>query len=153
MASINILSELAALIAKAQAAEGGAVGATVDVAPALGHDPLASLPPAADDDGLPEVDLHGLIVALRDLAIAAAATAHLRGDLCGHQWRAVEVAATKLVGAPAPLPAPEELREAVGSGPNITWLRAQWEAARAKGDTALMAWFAAQGQKHGQLFQ
>lgn len=152
MASPDFLAALASLIASEQAKAGTV--ASVDVAPAppaLGHDPLAGLTP--DDDGPPEVDLHGVLVALRDLAIAAAATAHLRSDLCGHQWRAVEAATVKIVGAPAPLPAPEELRDAVGSGPNVTWLRAQWEAARAKGDTALMAWFAAQGQKHGTIFQ
>lgn len=148
--SKEFLTALASLVA-AEQAKAGAV-ATVDVAPApaLGHDPLAGLP---DDDGPPDVDLQPVLTALRDLAIAAAATAHLRNDLCGTQWRALEVATVKLVGAPAPLPQPEELREQVGSGPNVTWLRSQWEAARAKGDTALMAWFAAQGQKHGTIFQ
>lgn len=152
MASPDFLAALASLIASEQAKAGTVASVDVAPAPALGHDPLAGMP-GMPDDGPPDVDLHDLLTALRDLAIAAAATAHLRNDLCGHQWRAVEVAAVKLVGAPAPLPAPEELRDAVGSGPNVTWLRAQWEAARAKGDTALMAWFAAQGQKHGTIFQ
>ncbi len=141
--SDKLISALARLIEEHRAT----AGATVTVeAPALGANPL--------DDDLPDpedIAPAKVLTALRDLAMASAATATGRGDLCGRHWSALAEACAELVGRPS-LPPPEAVIEAIGTGPSATWLRAQWEQARAKGDTALMAWFADQGRRHGMTF-
>lgn len=156
MASQDFLSQLIALTTaerdRAAAASTPAPALTLDVvpAPALGRNPLD------DDDDLPDPHtdaLAAVLAALRALAIAEAATCHVRGGLCGTQWRALENTLIAAVGPSAPLPSSTELRDKVGTGPTIEWIRAQWMAARAVGDTSMSNWFASLAEKHGVVLQ
>ena len=135
-------------------------GAVVAMAPALGHDPLsdneaatwaAKVAEDAADDATEALARVG--AALRRLALASAATANVRGDLCGAQWAELaQVLRDVLGGDPEVTPA-AAVTAAVGDGPSVDWLRAQWEAARAKGDQGLVDWYAAQASRHGARFQ
>lgn len=134
------------------------------VAPALGHDPLADAvggawaarvgadaADAAADDAT--AALERVAGALRRLALAAAATASVRGDLCGAQWAELaDVLREVLGGEPAVAPAPAVVA-AVGDGPSVEWFRAQYDAAVAKGDRHLASWYAGQAARHGARFE
>lgn len=151
--------------ATATIAPAGAVVAIAPApAPALGHNPLSDGDAAAwaakvvmeradaeADDATEALARVG--AALRRLALAAAATANVRGDLCGAQWAELaQVLRDVLGGEPEVTPA-EAVTAAVGDGPSVDWLRSQWEAARAKGDDGLANWYAAQASRHGARFQ
>ena len=122
-------------------------------APALGHNPLSDDRQAdeAADDATEALARVGS--ALRRLALASAATANVRGDLCGAQWAELaQVLRDVLGGEPEVTPA-AAVTAAVGDGPSVDWLRSQWEAARVKGDDGLANWYAAQASRHGARFQ
>lgn len=155
----DFLSKLIALATeerdRASASPGNAPTApppalTLEVAaPALGRNPL-------DDDDLPDAHtdiIAHVLTALRDLAIAEAATCHVRGGLCGTQWRALENVLVAAIGGPAPLPSAAALADKVGTGPTIEWIRAQHMAARASGDTSMQNWFRGLAEKHGVVLQ
>lgn len=148
--------------ATATIAPAGAVVAIAPApAPALGHNPLSDGDAAAwaateradaeADDATEALARVG--ASLRRLALASAATANVRGDLCGAQWAELaQVLRDVLGGEPEVTPA-EAVTAAVGDGPSVDWLRSQWEAARAKGDDGLANWYAAQASRHGARFQ
>lgn len=123
---------------------------SVDVRPALGHDPLMAEDLTGLPDGdLPDVDLVEVLRALRELAAASAATAAARHDLCGVQWQALYSSIAKIIQEEPKPVAARDVAAMVGTGPDVEWLRSQHATASAKGDSTMAAWFAAQARKFG----